>query len=212
MYHQAFKCRVTGSTSNTPLAAPKTPVWCEGNPGACTKGAKQMVYWNQNSGNNVVVTGWDQNGDPKSPAYNSKMGFSNGESSLIFFFVPPSWFKLKRALLLLGAQNDIFSGAPSGSGGSTSSTSGSGGGIGGTGSSPAAAANPNVATSSTSPAASPSPGTLNSNGGPTTPIPNKAPSCKKRKRRSVGADDISLMKKSNLADIPGHRRNARRNW
>ncbi|KIM49751.1 hypothetical protein M413DRAFT_59720 [Hebeloma cylindrosporum] len=79
MYHQPFKCRVSGSKSNTPLAVPKPPVWCEGNPGGCTKGAKQMVYWNQNSGNNVHVSGWDLNGDPKSPAYNSKMGFPDGE-------------------------------------------------------------------------------------------------------------------------------------
>jgi len=87
MYHQPFKCRVSGSKSNTPVAAPKPPVWCEGNPGGCTKGAKQMVYWNQNSGNNVYVSGWDLNGDPKSPAYNSKMGFSDGESSSLFFFL-----------------------------------------------------------------------------------------------------------------------------
>lgn len=44
MYMQPFKCMVTGATSTTPIAPPKPPVWCEGNPSACTKGSKQMVY------------------------------------------------------------------------------------------------------------------------------------------------------------------------
>lgn len=80
MYQTAFKCRVSGSTSNVPLASPKPAVWCEGNPGACTKGAKQMIYWNQNQGNNIVVSGYDLEGDHKSPAYNSKLGFNDGAS------------------------------------------------------------------------------------------------------------------------------------
>lgn len=90
MYHQAFRCRVTGATSTTPVASPKPPVWCEGNPDACTKGAKQMVYWNQLEGNNIQVDGFDQSGGHKSPGYNGKCGFWDG------------------------AQNDIFVGAPSG--------------------------------------------------------------------------------------------------
>ena len=79
MYHTAFRCQVTGSTSTTPLATPKPPVWCEGNPGGCTKGAKQMLYWNQASGNNIQVSGYDLSGQPKSPAYNSKCGFDDGK-------------------------------------------------------------------------------------------------------------------------------------
>ncbi|KDR82083.1 hypothetical protein GALMADRAFT_60209 [Galerina marginata CBS 339.88] len=85
MYHQPFKCKVTGAKSTTPVAAPKPPVWCEGNPGGCTKGAKQMIAWNQLSGNNIAVSGWDQNGDPKSPAYNSKCGFADGMFSFLCF-------------------------------------------------------------------------------------------------------------------------------
>ncbi|KJA19114.1 hypothetical protein HYPSUDRAFT_204854 [Hypholoma sublateritium FD-334 SS-4] len=98
IYQTPFRCRVTGATSTTPVAAPKPPVWCEGNSGACTKGAKQMIYWNQNERNNIVVSGLDQVGEPKSPAYNSKLGFPDG------------------------AQEDIFTGAAS-SGGSSSSGS-----------------------------------------------------------------------------------------
>lgn len=92
MYHQAFRCRVTGATSTTPVAAPQPPVWCEGNPDACTKGAKQMVYWNQAEGNNIWVDGFDMSGGHKSPGYNGKCGFWDG------------------------AQNDIFVGAPSNGG------------------------------------------------------------------------------------------------
>jgi hypothetical protein len=79
MYHQAFRCRVTGATSTTPVASPKPPVWCEGNPDACTKGAKQMVYWNQAEGNNIWVDGFDNSGGHKSPGYNGKCGFWDGE-------------------------------------------------------------------------------------------------------------------------------------
>jgi len=84
MYHQPFKCQVTNSKSNTPLATPKPPVWCEGNPDACTKGAKQMVYWHQNERNNIFVDGLDAAGEPKSPGYNMKLGFVDGTPFLSF--------------------------------------------------------------------------------------------------------------------------------
>ncbi|KAF8227927.1 hypothetical protein L208DRAFT_1365571 [Tricholoma matsutake] len=83
MYHTAFKCNVTGATSTVSLATPKPPVWCEGNPSQCTKGAKQMIFWNQLDGNNINVTGYDLEGNHKSPAYNNKCGFPNG--GLLFF-------------------------------------------------------------------------------------------------------------------------------
>jgi len=38
----------------------------------------QMVYWNQLEGNNIVVSGSDLSGNPRSPTYNAKLGFSNG--------------------------------------------------------------------------------------------------------------------------------------
>ena len=218
MYHQPFKCRVTGSKSNTPLATPKPPVWCEGNPGGCTKGAKQMVYWNQNSGNNVHVTGWDLNGDQKAPSYNSKMGFSDGESFpfLFFFFLrvrPVD--SIKSATMFLGAQNDIFAGPPSSgsprpSGGSSNTGSGSSGSSGGSGNS--LAANPKAPTSSPASTPSSAPGApASGNGLTTSPIPNKAPSCKKR-RRSVALEDNTLVRKSSIAGGSSHRRHARRNW
>ncbi|KXN82218.1 hypothetical protein AN958_02909 [Leucoagaricus sp. SymC.cos] len=97
MYHQAFRCRITGAHSTTPLADPKPPVWCEGEPDKCTKGAKQMLYWNQQDGNNIVVSGLNLAGQPKSPAYNMNTGFADG------------------------AQNDIFAGPSSSNGGSNNS-------------------------------------------------------------------------------------------
>lgn len=79
MYMAGFKCMVTNSTSKTPLATPKPAVWCEGAPNNCTKGAKQLMSFNQKTGNNIEVEGFDLSGNHKSPGYNSKCGFSNGE-------------------------------------------------------------------------------------------------------------------------------------
>ncbi|KAF9446568.1 hypothetical protein P691DRAFT_733026 [Macrolepiota fuliginosa MF-IS2] len=84
MYHQAFRCRVTNAQSTTPLATPKPPVWCEGQPDKCVKGAKQMLYWHQADGNNIVVDGFDLAGQQKSPGYNMKTGFADGAQNDIF--------------------------------------------------------------------------------------------------------------------------------
>jgi len=84
MYMQPHRCLVTGATSTTRVAPAKPPVWCEDDPSACVKGAKQMIYWNQASGNNIEVTGWDLSGNHKSPTYNMKLGFKNGPQDDIF--------------------------------------------------------------------------------------------------------------------------------
>lgn len=74
-----YRCRVTNVKSSArPLAPAKPPVWCEGNPNGCTQGAKQMIYWQQLDGNNIVVSGTQADGQPKSPGYNMKAGFKNG--------------------------------------------------------------------------------------------------------------------------------------
>ena len=62
-----------------PIAQGKTAVWCEDNQSNCVKGAKQMLYWQQLTGNNIKVDGNDLSGEPKSPAYNTKCGFEDGE-------------------------------------------------------------------------------------------------------------------------------------
>ncbi|KAG2123093.1 hypothetical protein DEU56DRAFT_974448 [Suillus clintonianus] len=84
IYMQGFKCMVTGATSTTPIATPKPPVWCEEDQSTCTQGAKQILIWNQAEGNNIAVSGFDQSGSPKSPAYNSKCGFKDGAQNDIF--------------------------------------------------------------------------------------------------------------------------------
>jgi len=78
MYMQPFKCTVTGATSTTPVAKAQPPRWCEGDPNSCVKGAKQMIYWHQASGDNIEVDGYDLSGRAKSPSYNSKLGFADG--------------------------------------------------------------------------------------------------------------------------------------
>ena len=75
---QPFRCRVTGATSTKRVARGKPPVWCEGDRSSCVKGAKQMIFWNQLSGNNIEVSGFDLSGNHKSPTYNMKLGFANG--------------------------------------------------------------------------------------------------------------------------------------
>lgn len=61
-YMTGFKCNVTGSTSDVPLAKPQLARRCgadpdnnkhEAVPGNCTYGAKQPFYWFQKERNNV---------------------------------------------------------------------------------------------------------------------------------------------------------------
>ncbi|KAJ3812088.1 hypothetical protein F5876DRAFT_38213 [Lentinula aff. lateritia] len=83
MYFSPSRCQVT-NTGNKVLGTPKPPVWCEGNSSACVSGPKQMLYWNQASGNNIAVSGKDLSGQAKSPAYNAKCGFADGAQNDIF--------------------------------------------------------------------------------------------------------------------------------
>ncbi|RDB19405.1 hypothetical protein Hypma_013600 [Hypsizygus marmoreus] len=116
MYHQAFKCKVNGATATAPVAVAKPPVWCEDDPSKCTKGAKQMLYWNQLDGNNIQVSGYDRSGSFKSPAYNAKCGFPDGAQNDIF------------AAPAAGGSSNTGSGSskPSSSGNGSPSDSGSG--------------------------------------------------------------------------------------
>ncbi len=77
MYMQPHKCIVTGSNSTRRLALAKPPVYCEDDPSKCVKGAKQMVFFNQADGNNVI-------NPPKMPTYNARMGFAEGAQNDIF--------------------------------------------------------------------------------------------------------------------------------
>lgn len=85
MYMQGYNCKVTNSTSIIPLAKPNAPKWCEDAPKNCTQGAKQIIAWNQESGNNIEVSGFDKSGNNKSPGYNIKCGFKDGEFVKVFF-------------------------------------------------------------------------------------------------------------------------------
>ncbi|KIK64418.1 hypothetical protein GYMLUDRAFT_161211 [Collybiopsis luxurians FD-317 M1] len=86
MYHEAIRCKVAGNTGTKPIGKPRPPVWCEDDPDSCIKGPKQMLYWNQASGNNIVVDPtYDLSGvELKSPAYNVKCGFANGAQNDVF--------------------------------------------------------------------------------------------------------------------------------
>ncbi|KAK4231908.1 WSC domain-containing protein [Podospora fimiseda] len=85
MYMQNFKCHVTGSTSTKRLGVAKPPVYCAGNPSACTKGPKQMIAWHQLTGNNVVTPG------DVTPPYNEKMGFLPGAQNDIYDTTVPGY-------------------------------------------------------------------------------------------------------------------------
>ncbi|KAF9465322.1 hypothetical protein BDZ94DRAFT_1254262 [Collybia nuda] len=84
MYMLGYKCKVTGMTGTAAVAPAKPASWCEDDPSKCTSGARQLIYWNQLEGNNIEVSGTDLAGDPRSPAYNTKLGFSNGAQTDIF--------------------------------------------------------------------------------------------------------------------------------
>ncbi|KAK0210072.1 hypothetical protein DFS33DRAFT_1401973 [Desarmillaria ectypa] len=101
MYMHPFRCTVTGATSTTAVGTPKSPEWCEDDQSKCVSGPKKFIIWNQNEADTVSVDGYDLSGQPKSPGYNTKMGFTGG------------------------AQNDIFTGASTGGGSSSGSGSGS---------------------------------------------------------------------------------------
>jgi hypothetical protein len=104
MYMFPYRCMVTGTTGNAAVAPAVPATWCEDNPSNCTKGARQLIYWNQLERNNIVVSGTDLAGDPKSPAYNPKLGFSNGLS----LFRNVVYSEMLSLFLIPGAQTDIF--------------------------------------------------------------------------------------------------------
>lgn len=71
---------VTGATGVQPVAPAQPPVWCEDDPSKCVKGAKQMVYFNALDGNNINVDGKTElDGSPRSPTYNAKLGWAEGD-------------------------------------------------------------------------------------------------------------------------------------
>ncbi|KJA20613.1 hypothetical protein HYPSUDRAFT_1090757 [Hypholoma sublateritium FD-334 SS-4] len=105
MYMEPFKCKVTGSTGDRSVSRATAPIWCEGNQSQCVGGAKQMVFYNQLEGNNVEVSGTDRSGQPKSPTYNTKMGFTAGKQHHTLGFGCARWLIVGGKL---GAQNDIF--------------------------------------------------------------------------------------------------------
>ncbi|KAH3296412.1 hypothetical protein KXW74_008633 [Aspergillus fumigatus] len=78
MYMAGYKCNVTGSTSSKKVAPAQVPVYCADDSSKCVKGAKQMIAFNQQTGNNVQVP----NG--KTPMYNTAWGFTNGAQNDIF--------------------------------------------------------------------------------------------------------------------------------
>ncbi|KAI1797408.1 hypothetical protein LXA43DRAFT_878023 [Ganoderma leucocontextum] len=86
-YMNGFKCNVTGSTSNVPLAKPEVPRRCGPDPafgkaeavlGNCTYGAKQPLYWFQTERNNMFE------GTYAPPFYTDLYNFKNGAQNDIF--------------------------------------------------------------------------------------------------------------------------------
>ncbi|KAI0663764.1 hypothetical protein C8Q70DRAFT_952431 [Cubamyces menziesii] len=86
-YMTGFKCNVTGSTSNVPLAKPQIPRRCGADPdngkpnaapGNCTYGAKQPFYWFQAERNNMFE------GTYSPPFYLDLYNFKDGAQDDIF--------------------------------------------------------------------------------------------------------------------------------
>ncbi|KAL1949687.1 hypothetical protein VTO73DRAFT_8568 [Trametes versicolor] len=85
-YMTGFKCNVTGSTSNVPLAKPQVARRCGADtdnkkpaaPGNCTYGAKQPLYWFQQERNNMFE------GTYSPPFYTDLYNFKDGAQDDIF--------------------------------------------------------------------------------------------------------------------------------
>lgn len=78
MYMAGYKCTVDNGKSTKQVGIAKPPTFCAGNSGACQTGPKQMIAWNQQTGNNVDVP------SGQSPGYNADMGFGDGAQTDIF--------------------------------------------------------------------------------------------------------------------------------
>ncbi|TMW59784.1 hypothetical protein Poli38472_004853 [Pythium oligandrum] len=78
MYMAGYRCTVTGAATGYKLAQAKPPVYCADDKSKCVKGAKQMIAWNQQTGDNVKTP------PGKSPGYNEGCGWSNGAQDDIF--------------------------------------------------------------------------------------------------------------------------------
>jgi len=86
-YMNGFRCDVTGSTSNSPVAPAQVPRRCGADPsnqvpnptpGNCTYGAKQPLYWFQKEQNNMFE------GTYSPPFYNDLYNFQDGAQNDIF--------------------------------------------------------------------------------------------------------------------------------
>ncbi|PLB51504.1 hypothetical protein P170DRAFT_443704 [Aspergillus steynii IBT 23096] len=72
MYMQGFKCNVTGSKSSKKVGSAQPPIYCADDASKCAKGAKQMIAWNQKSGDNVQAP------DGSTPTYSESWGWQAG--------------------------------------------------------------------------------------------------------------------------------------
>jgi hypothetical protein len=76
---QGFKCNVTNASPTAkPLAKAQLPIYCENEPDKCVKGAKQMLAWQQATGNNIETK------QGLTPNYNQKCGWAEGAQKDIF--------------------------------------------------------------------------------------------------------------------------------
>ncbi|KAF8337591.1 uncharacterized protein EI90DRAFT_3043471, partial [Cantharellus anzutake] len=86
MYSNMFRCNTTGTNSTKPIAKPKVPRRCGGDPdnhippdpSNCTWGAKQPFYWLQRERNNMFEGYYDV------PTYNDRYNFKQGAQNDIF--------------------------------------------------------------------------------------------------------------------------------
>ncbi|CAI6334187.1 unnamed protein product [Periconia digitata] len=79
LYMQPYKCNVTQASSNIPVAKAQPPVYCADDKSKCVKGAKQMIAYYQDSGNNMFDIK-----RPATPGYNEKCGWTSGPQRDIF--------------------------------------------------------------------------------------------------------------------------------
>ncbi|KAF8553904.1 hypothetical protein OG21DRAFT_1497392 [Imleria badia] len=175
MYMNGFRCNVSNSNSNVPLATPKVARRCGADPangkpnaapGNCTYGAKQPLYWLQAEQNNMFE------GYYSPPFYNSLYNFQDGAQNDIFqdsYSSIPVPGPNQTALPVLATPGTTT--APTASGGSSTTSTQTSTVSGSSSTTPSSTGSVSV----TSPSATPSGATCPSTGGASPPSRRHVP-------------------------------------
>jgi len=79
IYFHPYRCKIANATSKKVVGKAQVAQWCLEDPTQCVAGPKQLIIYNEATGNNY--NGYSTHGPP---GYNMKMGFHDGAQNDIF--------------------------------------------------------------------------------------------------------------------------------